>query len=160
MRPFEAAIEMLDAIYGIGRRTAEDILAEIGVDMSRWPRHHHIASWAKSCPGNHESAGKRHSGRTGKGNRWLRAILVEASMNITRKSDSYYAALYHRIAARRGKKRAHVAVAHSLLVAIYHMLKEAPCTTTWARTTSRSVTATDSCVGPSAACSTLAIASR
>src|SRR5215472_7679917 len=85
MRPFEAAIEMLDAIYGIGRRTAEDILAEIGVDMSRWPSHRHIASWAEICPGDHESAGKRHSGRTGKGNRWLRGILVEASVNVARR---------------------------------------------------------------------------
>ena len=100
---------MLDAIYGIGRRTADDILAEIGVDMSRWPSHCHIASWAKICPGNHDCADKRHSGRTGKGNRWLRGMLVEASVNVTR----LLRALYHRIAPRRGKKRAQVAVAHS-----------------------------------------------
>jgi transposase len=124
LRPFEAAIAHLDAIWGLGRRTAEELLAEIGIDMSRWPTHQHIASWAKISPGNHESAGKRYSGRTGMGNRWLRAILVEAAMNVSRNPHSYYAALYQRISRRRGKKRAMVAVAHSLLVAIYHMLKQ------------------------------------
>jgi len=124
MRPFEPVIAHLDAIWGLGRRTVEEILAEIGIDMSRWPTHRHLASWAKISPGNHESAGKRYSGRTGMGNRWLRAILVEAARNVSRNPHSYYAALYHRLSGRRGKKRAMVAVAHSLLVAIYHMLKE------------------------------------
>jgi transposase len=124
MRPFEALVARLDAIWGLGRRTAEELLAEIGIDMSRWPTHRHFASWAKISPGNHESAGKRYSGRTGMGNRWLRAILVEAARNVSRNPRSYYAALYHRLSGRRGKKRAIVAVAHSLLVAIYHMLKE------------------------------------
>jgi len=123
-RPFEQVIDHLDAIWGLGRRSVEEILAEIGVDMSRWPTHRHIASWAKISPGNHESAGKRYSGRTGMGNRWLRAILVEAAMNVSRNPHSYYAALYQRISRRRGKKRAMVAVAHSLLVAIYHMIKD------------------------------------
>jgi len=123
-RPFEQVIDHLDAIWGLGRRSVEEILAEIGVDMSRWPTHRHIASWAKISPGNHESAGKRYSGRTGMGNRWLRAILVEAARNVSRNPHSYYAALYHRLSQRRGKKRAMVAVAHSLLVAIYHMIKD------------------------------------
>jgi len=124
MRPFEVGIGMIDEIWGIGRRTAEEILAEIGLDVSRWPTHKHLASWAKICPGNNESAGKRKSGRTGKGNRWLHSILVEAANNVSRNRASYYGAQYHRIARRRGRQRALVAVAHSLLTAIYHMLRD------------------------------------
>jgi transposase len=124
MRPFEAAIAMIDEIWGIGRRTAEEVLAEIGLDVSRWPTHKHLASWAKICPGNNESAGKRKSGRTGKGNRWLHSTLVEAANNVSRNRDTYYGAQYHRIARRRGRKRALVAVAHSLLTAIYYMLRD------------------------------------
>jgi transposase len=124
MRPFEAAILHIDQIPGLGRRSAEAILAEIGVDMSRFPSDKHIASWAKLCPGNNESAGKRRSGWTGKGNPWLRTTMVEAAWAASRSPDTYFGTLYRRIAARRGKKRAIVAVAHALLVAIYHMLKD------------------------------------
>jgi transposase len=123
-RPFETAIAHLDQIPGVGTRAAEEILAEIGTDMSRFPSDRHLASWAKICPGNNESAGKRRSGYAGKGNRWLRSILVECAWCATRKKDSYFKAQYHRLAARRGKKRALLAVGHSLLTVIYHLLND------------------------------------
>jgi transposase len=122
--PFEAAIQLTDAIPGIGRRVAEEILAEIGVDMRRFPTEGHLSSWAKVCPGNNESAGKRKSGTTGQGNPWLRSTLVEAAWAAVRTKGSYLAAQYHRLAARRGAKRAILAVAHSILVIIYHLLRD------------------------------------
>ncbi len=123
MRPFEPQIKALDKIPGVGRRVAEQILAETGTDMNRFPSAAHLASWAGICPGNNESAGKRKSGRTRKGNPHLRATLVEAARGAARSKGTYLSALYHRIAARRGSKRAAVAVGHAILVAIYHMLK-------------------------------------
>jgi len=123
-RPFEAAIARLDQIPGVGIRAAEEILAEIGTDMSRFPSDRHLASWAKVCPGNNQSAGKRRSGYAGKGNRWLRSILVECAWCATRKKDSYFKAQYHRLAARRGRKRALLAVGHSLLTVIYYLLRD------------------------------------
>ena len=84
MTPVEEVIVQFDAIPGVGRRAAEDVLAEIGLDMSRFPTSRHLASWAKVCPGNNESAGKRISGVTGKGNRWLRSALVEAAWMASR----------------------------------------------------------------------------
>ncbi len=116
------AIELLITMPGVERRTAEMILAEIGLDMSRFPSARHLAAWAGVAPGNHQSGGKRYSGRSKKGNRTLRTVLVQAAHSAKRKKDSYLAALYHRIARRRGKKRAIVAVAHSMLVSIYYML--------------------------------------
>jgi len=116
------AIELLITMPGVERRTAEIILAEIGLDMSRFPSARHLAAWAGVAPGNHQSGGKRYSGRSKKGNRTLRTILVQAAHSAKRKKDSYLAALYHRIVGRRGKKRAIVAVAHSMLVSIYYML--------------------------------------
>jgi len=95
----------------------------MGVDMERFPTASHLASWAKVCPGNNESAGKRKSGRTGHGNPWLRAALVEAAWGAARTKKSYLAAQYHRLAARRGAKRAILAVAHTMLVTIYHLLR-------------------------------------
>ena len=124
MRPFDAAIEHIDAIPGLGRRSAEAILAEIGTDMSRFPDHKHLAAWAKVCPGNNESAGKRRSGWTGHGNSWLRTTLVEAAWAAARTPNTYFSSLYHRLATKVGKRRAIVAVAHALLVTIYHMLKD------------------------------------
>ncbi len=124
MRPFEKALAAIDEIPGIGLRTAEQIIAEIGVDMSRFPTADHLASWAGVCPGNNESAGKRKSGKTNNGNMHLKATLVECAQVIGHTKGTYLAAHYNRIAARRGSKRAKVAVAHTVLVIIYHMLKE------------------------------------
>ncbi len=124
LRPFEALLARLDAIPGIGQRNAEQILVEVGTDMSRFPSAAHFASWAKLCPGNDESAGKRRSGRTGLGSRWLRSTMVEAAWSASRVRNSYFAAQYHRLVPRRGKRRAAVAVAHSMLIAIYHLIKD------------------------------------
>jgi transposase len=124
LRPHEGVIERLDAIPGVGRRVAEQVLAEIGPDVARFPTAAHLASWAGLCPGNHESAGKRLSGRTRKGNGWLRAALVEAAWGAAHTRQSYLAAQYRHLAARRGNKRALIAVAHSLVVIIYHLLRE------------------------------------
>lgn len=124
LAPVEAAVVRLDGIPGIGRRTAEGLLAELGTDLARFPSAGHLASWAGMCPGNHESAGKRQSGRTRKGNPWLRTLLVEAAQAAGRTKGTYLGAHYRRLAARRGKKRAAVAVGHSILVIIYHLLTE------------------------------------
>jgi transposase len=123
MHPCEEALDRIDGIPGMGRRTAEDVLAEIGTDVSRFPTASHLASWAKVCPGNNESAGKRKSRKTEHGNPWLRDTLVEAAWGATRTRDTYLAAQYHRLAARRGAKRAIMAVAHSILVIVYSLLK-------------------------------------
>ena len=120
--PFEATIERLDGIPGIARRTAEIVLAEIGPEVSRFPTAGHLASWAGVCPGHHESAGKQTSGTTRDGNPWLRSALVEAAQAAAHSKTSYLAAQYHRLARRRGGKKAAVAVAHSITVVIWHLL--------------------------------------
>ncbi len=122
LRPFEAELELLDTIPGINRRLAEVLLAEVGTHLDRFPTARHLASWAGMCPGNNESAGKRKSGRTRKGSRWLRTALVEAAHGAAHTKDKYLSAQYRRLAARRGKKKALVAVGHSILVIMYHML--------------------------------------
>jgi len=119
---YDQAVELLDTIPGINRRLAEVLIAEMGIDMSRFPTENHLASWAGVAPGNNESAGKQRSGKTPPGNPALRKALVQAAHGATRKKDSYLAAQYHRLAARRGKKRAIVAVAHSVVVIAYHVL--------------------------------------
>jgi transposase len=127
VRPFRAALALLDEIPGIGQRSAEQILAETGVDMSRFPTAAHFASWARVCPGNNESAGKRGYASTGGGNPYLRTALVEAALGAVRAGRSqpnFFSARYQRLASRRGPKRAAMAVAHSILIAIYRMLKD------------------------------------
>ncbi len=122
-RPFEAELARLDTIPGVARRTAEVFIAEAGVDMSRFPTAGQFAAWAGLAPGNHQSAGKRKSGKLREGNQPLRQTMTESAHAAVRKRNSYAAAQYHRIAARRGKKRATLAVAHALLVSAYTMLK-------------------------------------
>jgi len=124
MRPLQELVERLDPIPGVGRRTIELVLAEIGTHMSRFPTERHLASWAKVSPGNNQSGGKRRSGATGKGNPWLRSTLVEAGRAASRTRGTYFSAQCHRLAARRGGKRAAPAVAHSLLVVMYHLIKK------------------------------------
>lgn len=120
---YENAIALLDEIPGIGRLGAETILAEIGLDMSRFPTAAHLCSWAGVAPGNNESAGKRKSGKTTEGNPSLKAILVQCAKAGKKVKNSFFYAQFERIAMRRGKNRVAVAVAHSMLIAIYHILK-------------------------------------
>ncbi|HEY7551517.1 MAG TPA: IS110 family transposase [Hyphomicrobiaceae bacterium] len=122
LRPVEAAVERLDTIPGVGRRTAEILVAEIGLDMGRFPTAGHLASWAGMCPGHDESAGKRRSGKTRRGSPWLRQALVEAAQAAGRTRGTYLSTQYHRLAARRGKKKAVIAVGHTILVTAYHLL--------------------------------------
>jgi transposase len=118
------AVILLCTIPGISRRAAEGILAEIGLDMGRFPSAGHLASWTGMCPGNHESAGKRLSGKTRKGNTWLRKLLIEAAHAAAHTKNTYLSSQYHRLASRRGKKKAMIAVGHSILVIIYHILRD------------------------------------
>jgi transposase len=129
LRPFEQEIDWLDTIPGVNRRTAEVLWAETGGDMNRFASARHLASWAGMCPGNNESAGKRRNGRTRKGSPWLRHCLVEAAHGAAHTKNKYLSSQYHRLAARRGKKKALVAVGHSILVIAYHLLtrKQAYC---------------------------------
>jgi len=123
MLPFEEDLERLDTIPGVGRRATEQILAEIGADVkNQFPSAAHLCSWAGMAPGNNESAGKRKSGRTRKGNKKLRHALVEAARSAARTRNTYLSAQYHRIAARRGANRAAVAVGHTILTIIYYLL--------------------------------------
>ena len=116
------AIALLDTMPGVDRKTAEVILAEIGLDMNQFPTDKHLAAWAGLAPGNHQSGGKRYSGRTRHGNQTLKSTLVQAAWSAVRTKDTFLKARFHRLAARRGKKRAIVATAHSMLVSVWHML--------------------------------------
>ena len=120
---FREAVELLSTTNGIQQRIAENVLAEIGTNMGQFPSDKHLSSWAGMCPGNNESAGKRKSGKTAKANPWLGGALGEAAWAASHTKKTYLSALFRRIATRRGKKRAVVAVGHAILVAIYHMLK-------------------------------------
>ena len=124
MDQYAEALAAIDQIPGVGTRSAQVILAEIGMDMSRFPSAEHLCSWAGIAPGNHQSAGKRKSGRTNKGNKTLKSMLVQCAKSAKRVKGSYFSSQYSRIAARRGSNRAAVAVAHSILTVIYHILKE------------------------------------
>jgi transposase len=118
----QEAVELLDSIPGVGERTAQTIMAEIGVDMGRFPSAKHLASWAGVCPGSNESAGKRKSRQTTKGSQSLRTALVEAAWAATRTKGTYLRARYQRLVKRMPKKKALVAVAHTMLVTSYHLL--------------------------------------
>ena len=120
-QPFETAVELVDTIPGIARRTAEIVVSEIGTDMSRFPSAEHLAAWAGLAPGNYESGGKKLSSRTRQGNRVLKAVLVQAAHALAR-TKTYLAAQYRRLSGRRGKKRAAVALAHSILKIAYDLI--------------------------------------
>jgi len=124
LKPYDEAVELLVSIPGMAQETAACILAEIGVDMSCFPTAAHLASWAGVCPGNRESGGKRLSGKINQGNKRLKAALAEVVWVLSHMKDNYLSAQYHRLARRLGKQKAVMAVAHSLLVIIYHMLRD------------------------------------
>lgn len=121
LRPFEAAIERLDTMPGWGRRTAEIAVAEIGLDLTRFATAARLASWAGMCPGNNESAGKRKTGKTRKGDKWLRSALIEAA-HASGRTKTYLGAQYRRLVARKGRNKAAVAVGHTMLVIAYYLL--------------------------------------
>lgn len=123
-RPQQPVLEQLDEIPGVDLRVAQVLLAEIGADVKPFPTDAHLASWAGMCPGNNESAGKKRSGKTTKGSRWLRQALVQAAWAASHKKNSYFQAHARNLMHRRGRKRGLVAVAHSLLIVVYHMLDE------------------------------------
>jgi len=122
LKPWQAAVDRLRSIPGVERLTASTLLAEIGVDMRQFPTAQHLASWAGLCPGSHESAGKRKTGRTRKGSVWLRRCLCQSAWAASSQRNTYLSARFHRLAARRGGKRAILAVAHSILVIAFHLL--------------------------------------
>jgi transposase len=123
-RPFQQEVELLDTEPGVDQRAAQDLIAEIGVNRGPFPSHKHLCSWGKISPGNNESAGKRQSGRTGKGNKWLRSILVECAHAAGHTKDTNLDTPFRRFAGRKGKKRAAIAVGHSILEAAYFILRD------------------------------------
>jgi transposase len=122
LRPFARELALIRTIPGLKHRAGECVLAEVGPTMTPFPSAAHLASWAAICPGHDETGGKQRSGKTRRGNRWLRGALTEAAWAAARTKRSYFAGQYRRLAGRRGKKRAIVAVSHSLLIAAYHVL--------------------------------------
>lgn len=124
LAPYEEAVELLISIPAVGRESAASILGEIGGDMSCFPSAAHLASWAGLCPGNRQSGGKRLSGKMNKGNARLKATLAEVVWALSRMKENYLSAQYHRFARRMGKKKAVMAVSHSIIVIIYHLLRD------------------------------------
>lgn len=124
LAPFQKQVELLKSIPGVQQRTAEMIIGEIGVDMKQFPTDGHLASWAGVCPGNRRSAGQRKPEKIRKGGRWLKPALTEATWAAVRENDSYLSAQYHRLVPSKGKKKAAIAVSHSMLVCVYHILKK------------------------------------
>ena len=122
--PFDEAVQLLCTIPGFDKRTAQSVLAEIGTDMAPFPSANHLASWAGVCPGNNQSAGKRKSGASTHGNRWLKRALSQASWAASRAKNTYVAEQFRRLAHRRGRKRAIVAVSNTLLTIVYHLLEQ------------------------------------
>lgn len=123
MLPFQQTAQLLETIPGVSRQTSESLIAEMGADMTQFPTHRHLASWAGMCPGQDESAGKVRSGKTRKGSHWLRSSLCEAAWAASRTKKTYLRAQYQRLASRRGKKRAVVAVGHTILVIAYYLIQ-------------------------------------
>ncbi|MDL2232369.1 transposase [Ruminococcaceae bacterium OttesenSCG-928-L11] len=123
---YAEAVEAVDTLPRIAKTSAQQIIAEIGTDMSRFPSADHLCSWAELCPGNNESAGKRKSGRTNHGNKMLKSTMIQCAMVAVKNKKSFFHAQYQRLLVRRGKKSAVVAVAHSMLIAIYHVLSGHP----------------------------------
>jgi transposase len=121
--PFEPAVELLRSIPGVDRRAAEVLVAEIGTDMTMFPTAAHLASWAGLCPGQNESAGKRRSGKTRKGSKWLRKTLTESARAAARTKETYLSERYRRLVARRGDKKAIVAICHEILTVCWHILQ-------------------------------------
>jgi transposase len=124
LQPFAELVELLQTIPGVGPTAAATIIAEIGVDMSAFASAKHLASWAGVCPGNNESGGVKRASKITPGNHWLKAVLGEAAWVLVRMRDNYLSAQYHRLARRRGKHKAVVAVMHSILVGAYHILRD------------------------------------
>jgi len=124
MEPYQETSEILQTIPGVKKKTAETIIAEIGDDMDQFPSHAHLSSWAGMSPGNKQSGDKRYSGKMTPGNKWLKGCLVEASWAASKTKDTYLNARYRRLVTRRGKKRACVAVGHTILIIAYHVIKE------------------------------------
>ena len=122
-KAYKAAADAIDTIPGVGRISAQQIIAEIGHDMDRFPSAAHLCNWAGICPGNNESAGKRKSGKTNYANKTLKSTLTQCAQVVKKKKNSFFSAQYQRLVVRRGSNRATLAVAHSLLIAIYHVLK-------------------------------------
>jgi transposase len=122
MEPYQEERELLISITGVEKRSAECIIAEIGADMSQFPSEGHLSSWAGVCPGNNQSAGKRKGGKTTKGDTWLKSTLVQVAHAASKTKNTYLKDKYHRIAGRRGKKRAVIAIAHKILIFAYHVL--------------------------------------
>ena len=122
LRPHDALIERIDAVTGLSRRSIEVLLGELGWDMSHFPDAAHAASWVGICPGQHETGGKQQSGRTRQGNRWAKTVLIQAA-HAAGHTRTYLGEQYRRISARRGSKKAAMAVGHSILVIFYHMVK-------------------------------------
>ena len=122
LEPYKKEFELIQTHPGINKVTCASVIAEIGVDMSRFPDEHHLSSWAAICPGNNESAGNKKSGRTRRGNNYLKTTLVEASWAASRKKDTFLGAKYNNIARKRGTKRAAVAIGHQILKDVYHIL--------------------------------------
>lgn len=122
--PFPEITRLWSTIPGVDRLSAATLIAEIGPDMNHFPTAGHLASWAGLCPGNNESADKRKSGKIRHGNPWLRSLLCQVAWAASRTKKTYLSAQFHRLAARRGRKRANIAVAHTILVIAFHLLKE------------------------------------
>lgn len=122
--PYEEQLKLLETIPGVQRRTAEVMVGEVGVDMSQFPEDRNLCSWAGVCPGNRRSAGKRQPEKVSKGGRWLKPALTEATWAAVKENQSYLSAQYHRLVPAKGKKKAAMAVSHSMLVSVYHVLKK------------------------------------